>query len=190
MFGGYRYSTGKGDGNLVGGSGNDAVFGSQGCDNVVGAKGNYLQIDGNEPNPKKDTIHGGPGNDVVFTWNRPAGMDLVVCGHGYDWSPPTRRTRLRATARRCRFTTAGSRTRSSTPYPLASGRVCCNWLRRLQGSKLRNIRPLQPPQREKLRSGGAFSSNLARIWRNWYIDGEVRNPFRPFCRADTTVDLA
>ena len=30
---------------------------------------------------------------------------------------------------------------------------------------------------------------LARTRRNWYIDGEVRSPFRPFCRADAPVNL-
>jgi hypothetical protein len=43
----------------------------------------YL-VDGNEPNPNRGTIYGGPGNDVVFAWNRPASRDLVVCGSGYD----------------------------------------------------------------------------------------------------------
>jgi len=84
MFGGYRDSTGRGDDNLVGGSGNDAIFGSQGSNNIVGQEGNDFLVDGNEPNPRKDTIYAGPGNDVVFAWNSPAGMDLVACGSGYD----------------------------------------------------------------------------------------------------------
>ena len=84
VFGGYRDSTGRGDDILVGGSGNDAVFGSQGSNNIVGEEGNDYLVDGNEPAPKKDTIHGGADNDVVFAWNSPAGTDLVVCGSGYD----------------------------------------------------------------------------------------------------------
>jgi Ca2+-binding RTX toxin-like protein len=84
MWGGYRDSTGRGEDTLVGGSGNDAIFGSQGSNNIVGQEGNDFLLDGNEPNPKKDTISAGPGNDVVFAWNSPAGMDLVACGSGYD----------------------------------------------------------------------------------------------------------
>jgi hypothetical protein len=50
----------------------------------VAANGNDLMFDGFELNPKNDTIYAGEGTDVVFAWNRPAGMDLVVCGSGYD----------------------------------------------------------------------------------------------------------
>jgi len=84
MYGGYKDATGTGDDILVGGSGNDAIFGSQGSNNIVGEEGNDLLVDGNEPKPKKDTIYAGAGTDVVIAWNRPAGMDLVVCGSGYD----------------------------------------------------------------------------------------------------------
>src|SRR5215207_11640148 len=66
------------------GAGNDAIQGGKGSDNIVAGDGNDLMFDGFELNPKKDTIYAGAGTDVVFAWNRPAGMDLVVCGSGYD----------------------------------------------------------------------------------------------------------
>ena len=70
--------------NMLGGPGNDFVFGGKGSDNIVASEGNDLMIDGFELNPKMDTIYAGEGTDAVFAWNRPAGMDLVVCGSGYD----------------------------------------------------------------------------------------------------------
>jgi len=73
-----------GDKNLVGGPGNDFVFGGKGSDNIVGGGGNDFFFDGNEPNPSKDTLSGGDGNDAIFAWNRPAGKDLVACGSGFD----------------------------------------------------------------------------------------------------------
>ena len=41
-------------------------------------------LDGFEPNPKKDALSGGPGNDGLWVWNRPAGEDVVTCGSGFD----------------------------------------------------------------------------------------------------------
>jgi Ca2+-binding RTX toxin-like protein len=70
--------------NMVGGTGNDFVFGGKGSDNVVGGRGNDYLIDGYEANPKKDAISGGPGNDVFWSWNNPAGKDVLTCGSGVD----------------------------------------------------------------------------------------------------------
>jgi Ca2+-binding RTX toxin-like protein len=75
---------GKDEKNMVGGAGNDAIQGGKGSDNIVASDGNDLMFDGFELNPKMDTIYAGAGTDAVFAWNRPAGMDLVVCGSGYD----------------------------------------------------------------------------------------------------------
>jgi hypothetical protein len=73
-----------GNKNLLGGEGNDVVFGGKGSDRVVGEEGNDILIDGNEPNPVRDTLSGGDGNDVFFVWNDPAGKDVVACGDGLD----------------------------------------------------------------------------------------------------------
>src|SRR5829696_7744168 len=79
----YERSLG-GNKNLLGGDGNDVVFGGKGSDRVVGEEGNDILIDGNEPNPVKDTLSAGDGNDVLWVWNRPAGKDVVACGDGSD----------------------------------------------------------------------------------------------------------
>jgi Ca2+-binding RTX toxin-like protein len=85
IFGGNeRMETAGGEKNMVGGAGNDAIQGGKGSDNIVASEGNDLMFDGFELNPKMDTIYAGAGTDAVFAWNRPAGMDLVVCGSGYD----------------------------------------------------------------------------------------------------------
>jgi Ca2+-binding RTX toxin-like protein len=85
IFGGNkRFETSGGRKNMVGGAGNDAIQGGKGSDNIVAEDGNDLMFDGFELNPKTDTINAGAGTDVVFAWNSPAGMDLVVCGPGYD----------------------------------------------------------------------------------------------------------
>jgi Ca2+-binding RTX toxin-like protein len=85
IFGGNEsMETSGGEKNMVGGAGNDAIQGGKGSDNIVASEGNDLMFDGFELNPKMDTIYAGAGTDVVFAWNRPAGMDLVVCGSGYD----------------------------------------------------------------------------------------------------------
>ena len=85
IFGGNeRMETAGGKKNMVGGAGNDAIQGGKGSDNIVASDGNDLMFDGFELNPKMDTIYAGAGTDAVFAWNRPAGMDLVACGSGYD----------------------------------------------------------------------------------------------------------
>ena len=81
-----RLTSSGGVKNLGGGPGNDALSGGFGSDKVVGEEGNDFLGDGNEPNPVKDTLLGGDGNDVFFVWNDPAGKDVVVCGDGFDWA--------------------------------------------------------------------------------------------------------
>jgi hypothetical protein len=76
-----------GDKNLVGGPGNDAVFGGLDSDNVVGEEGNDLLIDGDNAEvsvPQRDHLSGGDGNDVISPINKPADVDVVVCGSGFD----------------------------------------------------------------------------------------------------------
>ena len=73
-----------GEKNMVGGPGNDFVFGGKGSDDLVGGRGNDYLIDGFEVNPNEDAISGGPGNDGLWVWNRPAGEDVVTCGSGFD----------------------------------------------------------------------------------------------------------
>src|SRR5215212_5376815 len=84
VFGGTFERSLGGSKNVAGGDGNDVVLGGKGSDNVIGQEGNDLLADGNEPNPVKDTLNGGDGNDVFFVWNDPAGKDVVACGDGLD----------------------------------------------------------------------------------------------------------
>ena len=74
----------RGDKNMVGGSGNDAVIGSRGSDNVLGEEGNDLVADGPEREFATDRLTAGDGNDVVAAVNRPAFVDIVSCGGGFD----------------------------------------------------------------------------------------------------------
>ena len=76
-----------GDKNVVGGRGNDALIGGLDSDNVVGEEGNDLLIDGDNAEvsvPQTDHLSGGDGNDVISPINKPADVDVVVCGSGFD----------------------------------------------------------------------------------------------------------
>ena len=73
-----------GNKNMVGGSGNDSVIGGRGSDNVLGEEGNDLVADGPDREFSTDTVSGGEGNDVVAAVNRPAFVDIVSCGGGFD----------------------------------------------------------------------------------------------------------
>ena len=76
-----------GDKNLVGGPGNDLVQGGLDSDNVVGQEGNDLLVDGDNADisaPQKDNLAGGDGNDVLGSINKPADVDVIVCGSGFD----------------------------------------------------------------------------------------------------------
>ena len=74
----------RGDKNMVGGSGNDAVIGGRGSDNVLGEEGNDLVADGPDREFATDRLTAGDGNDVVAVVNRPAFKDIVSCGEGFD----------------------------------------------------------------------------------------------------------
>jgi len=69
---------------LLGGSGNDFVDGGSGPDKIVGAEGNDYVRDGERMGGATDILVGGEGNDVLDPINRPAKMDLVTCGGGFD----------------------------------------------------------------------------------------------------------
>ena len=76
-----------GDKNLVGGPGNDLVQGGLDSDDVVGQEGNDLLIDGDNGDisaPQKDNLAAGDGNDVIGSINKPADVDVIVCGSGFD----------------------------------------------------------------------------------------------------------
>jgi Ca2+-binding RTX toxin-like protein len=73
-----------GNKNMVGGSGNDSVIGGRGSDNVLGEEGNDLVADGPAREFATDSVSGGDGNDVVAAVNRPAFVDIVSCGGGFD----------------------------------------------------------------------------------------------------------
>ena len=77
----------RGDKQLVGGPGNDLVQGGLDSDNVVGQEGNDLLIDGDNGDvsaPQPDNLAGGEGNDVIGSINKPADVDVIVCGSGFD----------------------------------------------------------------------------------------------------------
>jgi Ca2+-binding RTX toxin-like protein len=77
----------RGDKQLVGGPGNDVVQGGLDSDNVVGQEGNDLLIDGDNGDvsaPQPDNLAGGDGNDVIGSINKPADVDVIVCGSGFD----------------------------------------------------------------------------------------------------------
>ena len=73
-----------GNKNMVGGSGNDSVIGGRGSDTVLGQEGNDLVADGPAREFATDNVSGGDGNDVVAAVNRPAFVDIVSCGGGFD----------------------------------------------------------------------------------------------------------
>jgi Ca2+-binding RTX toxin-like protein len=73
-----------GNKNMVGGSGNDSVIGGRGSDIVLGEEGNDLVVDGPDREFSTDNVSGGEGNDVVGAVNRPAFVDIVSCGGGFD----------------------------------------------------------------------------------------------------------
>ena len=74
----------RGDKDLTGGPGNDAVFGGRGADNISGEEGNDVLADGPNREFATDKLSAGDGNDVIAVVNRPAFEDVVTCGSGYD----------------------------------------------------------------------------------------------------------
>jgi Ca2+-binding RTX toxin-like protein len=74
-----------GDKNLLGGPGNDYVHAGKGSDNAVGGEGNDLLFECCLREFSEDTLSGGPGNDVIDVWHKPAAVkDVVACGSGFD----------------------------------------------------------------------------------------------------------
>ena len=84
VYGGDENRQSGGDKNMVGGSGNDSVIGGRGSDIVLGEEGNDLVVDGPDREFATDNVSGGDGNDVVAAVNRPAFVDIVSCGGGFD----------------------------------------------------------------------------------------------------------
>ena len=77
----------RGDKHLVGGPGNDLVQGGLDSDDLVGQEGNDLLVDGDNGDvsaPQKDNLAAGDGNDVIGSINKPADVDVIVCGSGFD----------------------------------------------------------------------------------------------------------
>ena len=69
---------------VSGGPGNDEVSGTLGSDVVSGDVGDDI-VDGGPPfDAFGDAIYGGPGNDIMDAYKRPAVVDIVVCGPGID----------------------------------------------------------------------------------------------------------
>jgi Ca2+-binding RTX toxin-like protein len=67
-----------GDKNLLGGPGNDGMFGGTGPDNMLGGSGNDFA----SGDPGSDTVVGEEGRDIV---DGASGSDRVVGGEGPDW---------------------------------------------------------------------------------------------------------
>ena len=84
VYGGDENRLSGGNKNMVGGSGNDSVIGGRGSDIVLGEEGNDLVVDGPDREFATDNVSGGDGNDVVGAVNRPAFVDIVSCGGGFD----------------------------------------------------------------------------------------------------------
>ena len=84
VYGGDENRLSGGNKNMVGGSGNDSVIGGRGSDIVLGEEGNDLVADGPAREFATDNVSGGDGNDVVAAVNRPAFVDIVSCGGGFD----------------------------------------------------------------------------------------------------------
>ena len=84
VYGGDENRLSGGNKNMVGGSGNDSVIGGRGSDIVLGEEGNDLVADGPAREFSTDNVSGGDGNDVVAAVNRPAFVDIVSCGGGFD----------------------------------------------------------------------------------------------------------
>jgi Ca2+-binding RTX toxin-like protein len=84
VYGGDENRQSGGNKNMVGGSGNDSVIGGRGSDIVLGEEGNDLVVDGPDREFATDNVSGGDGNDVVGAVNRPAFVDIVSCGGGFD----------------------------------------------------------------------------------------------------------
>ena len=69
---------------LMGGAGNDLLNGYRGSDTIVGDEGNDVLVDGGGAEAYKDTLSGGPGDDVFIVDNRPPFGDVVTCGSGFE----------------------------------------------------------------------------------------------------------
>jgi serralysin len=75
---------GKGSDNMVGGLGNDFLDGFRGSDRIVGDRGTDILVDGPTHEASKDTLLGGPGNDLFGFDNYPASKDVGRCDGGFD----------------------------------------------------------------------------------------------------------
>jgi Ca2+-binding RTX toxin-like protein len=69
---------------VAGGPGGDDVRGTLGADAVYGGEGDDVVHEGPPFDSYTDWISGGPGNDLMDAYNRPAHTDFVVCGSGSD----------------------------------------------------------------------------------------------------------
>jgi hypothetical protein len=69
---------------LVGGTGNDLLYGDFGSDLIVGGLGHDILGDGELRDGASDLLIGGWGNDFLGPFNAPAGTDLTLCGAGWD----------------------------------------------------------------------------------------------------------
>jgi Ca2+-binding RTX toxin-like protein len=78
----------EGDG-LIGGDGNDRLYGGANEDSLDGGRGNDLIVTGGGRND----ANGGPGNDVIYSTNHRT--DTVRCGSGHDIAYADRKDKLR-----------------------------------------------------------------------------------------------
>ena len=77
----------EGDG-LLGGAGNDRLYGGANDDSLDGGRGNDLIVTGGGRND----VNGGPGNDVIYSTNHRT--DTVRCGSGHDTVYADRKDKL------------------------------------------------------------------------------------------------
>ena len=88
LLGGNEFAPEEGDKALDGGPGGDVVFGGQGLDGLSGGPGDDLLADESFGEPREerdmDAGAGGDGRDVLSALNRPASIDVIDCGRGFD----------------------------------------------------------------------------------------------------------
>ncbi len=87
VLGGNEIGPQAGDRALSGGPGGDFVGGGEGSDALSGGAGRDYMYAGppfGEAAGDVDAIDAGDGDDAVYAPNRPAAMDVIDCGRGFD----------------------------------------------------------------------------------------------------------
>lgn len=84
VLGGNEVGPLRGDRSLSGGDGGDFIGGGKGSDTLSGGDGKDYLTAGPFNDTARDTVAAGAGDDAVFARSKPAGMDIISCGDGFD----------------------------------------------------------------------------------------------------------